>query len=186
MLTVVNFAHGAFFMVGAFVGLYFLGLTGNFWFSLVLTPLVVGAIGLVAPNVSWCAGSTAAASTDPLLLTFGLSWVLIEAMRVAVRHRRPAVVDAGRTARRGRPGHRLLSEVPAVPDLRHRGGGAGALAVPGEDTLRADRARRFSRDGEIVQGAGRRCGEASGWMVFGIGTAIAGLSGVLAAHRRVR
>ena len=27
MLTVVNFAHGAFFMVGAFVGLYFLGLT---------------------------------------------------------------------------------------------------------------------------------------------------------------
>ena len=26
MLAVVNFAHGAFFMVGAFVGLYFLGL----------------------------------------------------------------------------------------------------------------------------------------------------------------
>ena len=48
MLTVVNFAHGAFFMVGAFVGLYFLGLTGNFWFSLLLTPLVVGAIGLLA------------------------------------------------------------------------------------------------------------------------------------------
>ena len=45
MLTVVNFAHGAFFMVGAFFGVYFLGLTGSFWFSLVLTPLSVGAIG---------------------------------------------------------------------------------------------------------------------------------------------
>ena len=48
MLNVVNFAHGAFFMVGAFMGVYFLALTGNFWFSLVLTPLAVGAIGLAA------------------------------------------------------------------------------------------------------------------------------------------
>ena len=47
MLTVVNFAHGAFFMVGAFLGVYFLGLTGNFWFSLVLVPLATGLIGLV-------------------------------------------------------------------------------------------------------------------------------------------
>ncbi len=29
MLTVVNFAHGAFYMVGAFLGVYFLGLTGS-------------------------------------------------------------------------------------------------------------------------------------------------------------
>ena len=47
MLNVVNFAHGAFYMVGAFLGVYFLGLTGNFWISLVLTPLAVGAIGLL-------------------------------------------------------------------------------------------------------------------------------------------
>ena len=40
MLTVVNFAHGAFFMVGAFLGVHFLGLTGSFWFSLLLQLLV--------------------------------------------------------------------------------------------------------------------------------------------------
>jgi branched-chain amino acid transport system permease protein len=81
MLTVVNFAHGAFFMVGAFVGLYFLGLTGNFWFSLVLTPLVVGAIGLVTER--FLVRPLYGRGIDyPLLLTFGLSWVLIEAMRV--------------------------------------------------------------------------------------------------------
>ena len=47
MLNVVNFAHGAFFMVGAFLGVYFLGVTGNFWFSLVLTPILTGCLGLV-------------------------------------------------------------------------------------------------------------------------------------------
>ena len=81
MLTVVNFAHGAFFMVGAFVGLYFMGLTGNFWFSLVLTPLVVGAIGLVTER--FLVRPLYGRGIDyPLLLTFGLSWVLIEAMRI--------------------------------------------------------------------------------------------------------
>ncbi|RYY92136.1 MAG: branched-chain amino acid ABC transporter permease, partial [Comamonadaceae bacterium] len=40
MLTVVNFAHGAFFMVGAFLGVYFQSVTGSFVMSLVITPLV--------------------------------------------------------------------------------------------------------------------------------------------------
>ena len=47
MLTVVNFAHGAYFMVGAYVGVYALGVTGNFWLSLVIVPLAVGALGLL-------------------------------------------------------------------------------------------------------------------------------------------
>src|SRR6266849_6317598 len=51
MLTVVNFAHGAFYMVGAYTGAYLFALTGNFWVSLVITPLVVGSIGLLAERV---------------------------------------------------------------------------------------------------------------------------------------
>jgi branched-chain amino acid transport system permease protein len=95
MLTVVNFAHGAFFMVGAFVGLYFMGLTGNFWFSLVLTPLVVGAIGLVTER--FLVRPLYGRGIDyPLLLTFGLSWVLIEAMRVLFGIEGTALVDAAR------------------------------------------------------------------------------------------
>ena len=81
MLTVVNFAHGAFFMVGAFFGVYFLGLTGSFWFSLVLTPLSVGAIGLLCER--FLVRPLYGRGIDyPLLLTFGLSYVMIEAMRV--------------------------------------------------------------------------------------------------------
>ena len=51
MLTVVNFAHGAFYMVGAFLGVYFLSLTGNFWLSLVLTPF----LGPLAPVLFYVA-----------------------------------------------------------------------------------------------------------------------------------
>src|ERR1700712_1808662 len=80
MLGVVNFAHGAFFMVGAFLGVYFLGLTGSFWFSLLLAPLAVGVIGLVVERV--LVRPLYGRGIDyPLLLTFGLSYVMVEAMR---------------------------------------------------------------------------------------------------------
>ena len=81
MLTVVNFAHGAFFMVGAFLGVYFLTVTGSFWFSLVLTPIAVGSIGLLCER--FLVRPLYGRGIDyPLLLTFGLSYVLVEAMRV--------------------------------------------------------------------------------------------------------
>ena len=51
MLTVVNFAHGAFYMVGAYVGLYILMLGGNFWICLVAVPLIVGLFGLVVERI---------------------------------------------------------------------------------------------------------------------------------------
>jgi len=80
MLGVVNFAHGAFFMVGAFLGVYFLQVTGNFWFSLLLTPLLVGSLGLVVERV--LVRPLYGRGIDyPLLLTFGLGYVLVDAMR---------------------------------------------------------------------------------------------------------
>src|ERR1700712_5237477 len=80
MLTVVNFAHGAFFMVGAFLGVYFLGLTGSFWFSLLLVPLLTGVLGLAIERV--LVRPLYGRGIDyPLLLTFGLSYVMVEAMR---------------------------------------------------------------------------------------------------------
>jgi branched-chain amino acid transport system permease protein len=48
LLNVINFAHGALYMMGAFfawMGLTYLGL--NYWLMLVLSPLLVGAIGIV-------------------------------------------------------------------------------------------------------------------------------------------
>ena len=181
MLTVVNFAHGAFFMVGAFVGLYFLGLTGNFWFSLVLTPLVVGALGLLTERflVRRLYGR---GIDDPLLLTFGLSWVLIEAMRVlfgieGMPSSTPAelrgAVDLGFGFF---PKYRLfLIFATAVV--------CGALWLFLEKTRYGLIVRAGSRDGEICKVLGIDIARV--WLtVFAIGTAIAGLSGVLAAPTR--
>ena len=81
MLTVVNFAHGAFFMVGAFLGVYFLGLTGSFWFSLLVVPLITGVMGLFTER--FLVRPMYGRGIDyPLLLTFGLSYVLIELTRI--------------------------------------------------------------------------------------------------------
>src|SRR5438445_10716330 len=48
LLNVINFAHGALFMLGAvlaWMGLTYLGL--NYWLMLVLAPLVAGVLGVV-------------------------------------------------------------------------------------------------------------------------------------------
>ncbi|MBB1499769.1 branched-chain amino acid ABC transporter permease [Paracoccus sp. MC1862] len=46
LLRVINFAHGAQYMLGAFVALLALNWFGlNYWFALILAPLVVGAFG---------------------------------------------------------------------------------------------------------------------------------------------
>jgi branched-chain amino acid transport system permease protein len=181
MLTVVNFAHGAFFMVGAFLGVYFLGLTGNFWFSLLLTPIAVGAIGLVTER--FLVRPLYGRGIDyPLLLTFGLSYVMVEAMRVAfgiegLSSSTPAAlrgaVDLGF-------GHFPLYRLFLI--------GATALVVGAlwlfiEKTRFGLIIRAGSRDPEIVRVLGIDISRV--WLlVFGLGTAIAGLSGVLAAPTR--
>src|SRR6201990_178930 len=82
MLTVVNFAHGAFYMVGAYVGLFLLSLGGNFWLCLVGVALIVGTIGLVVER--FLIRPLYGRGIDyPLLLTFGLSYVMVELVRIA-------------------------------------------------------------------------------------------------------
>src|SRR5258708_18385975 len=82
MLTVVNFAHGAFYMVGAYVGLYMLVLGGNFWLCLVAVPVIVGLFGLAVERI--LIRPLYGRGIDyPLLLTFGLSYVMVELVRIA-------------------------------------------------------------------------------------------------------
>ncbi len=82
MLTVVNFAHGAFYMVGAYVGVYILLLGGNFWICLIAVPLAVGLFGLVVERI--LIRPLYGRGIDyPLLLTFGLSYVMVELVRIA-------------------------------------------------------------------------------------------------------
>ncbi|HXG15283.1 MAG TPA: branched-chain amino acid ABC transporter permease, partial [Calidithermus sp.] len=81
LMTVVNFAHGALYMLGAYYGFFLLGLTRNFWLALVVAPLMVGVGGLLIERflIRRLYGRS---PDDPLLLTFGLSLVLVEGVRV--------------------------------------------------------------------------------------------------------
>src|SRR3546814_9645195 len=48
LLNVINFAHGAFYMMGAFLAWILLQHFGvPYWAALVVSPLIVGAFGLV-------------------------------------------------------------------------------------------------------------------------------------------
>jgi branched-chain amino acid transport system permease protein len=75
LLGIVNFAHGALYMIGAYVawaGLERFGI--NYWFSLLLAPLVVGAVGALIEHSLL----RRLYRIDPiygLLLTFGLALI---------------------------------------------------------------------------------------------------------------
>lgn len=47
MLDVVNFAHGSFYMVGAYVGVSAMATVSSFWTALIVVPIVIGLVGLV-------------------------------------------------------------------------------------------------------------------------------------------
>src|SRR2546423_83652 len=47
MMDVVNLAHGAFYMLGAYVALSVVQLTGSFWIALLAAPLALALLGLV-------------------------------------------------------------------------------------------------------------------------------------------
>jgi branched-chain amino acid transport system permease protein len=52
LLGIVNFAHGALYMIGAYVAWLSLEKFGlDYWFALVLAPLAVGAIGVVVERL---------------------------------------------------------------------------------------------------------------------------------------
>lgn len=181
MLTVVNFAHGAFFMVGAFLGVYFLGLTGSFWLSLVIAPLVAGCIGLACER--FLVRPLYGRGIDyPLLLTFGLSYVLIDVIRATfgiegLPSSTPSSLRGAVNLGIGHfPTYRLFLIVATAVVVM-------ALWLFLEKTRYGLIIRAGSRDADIVRVLGVDISRVW-WLVFGLGTAIAGLSGVLAAPTR--
>jgi branched-chain amino acid transport system permease protein len=73
MLNIINFAHGAQYMLGAFVAIFLLQYLGlGYWWALVIAPLVVGATGIVVERLflRWLYQLD---HLYGLLLTFGLA-----------------------------------------------------------------------------------------------------------------
>ncbi len=81
LLRVINFAHGAQYMLGAFVGFLLLSYLGiGYWPALILVPLIVGVSGMVIERLAL----SRLYDVDPLyglLFTFGLALVIEGAFR---------------------------------------------------------------------------------------------------------
>ena len=96
MMGVLNFAHASFYMLGAYVG-YSVSTVVGFWPALVLSPLVVGALGAVFERL--CLRKVHKFGQVPeLLITFGLSYVILELVqliwgRIALDFRPPEVLQ---------------------------------------------------------------------------------------------
>ncbi|TAK66205.1 MAG: branched-chain amino acid ABC transporter permease [Betaproteobacteria bacterium] len=83
LLNIVNFTHGAQYMMGAFVawmGLRYFGV--NYWWSLILAPLAVGVVGIVL-ELTLLRRLYRMDHLYGLLLTFGLALIIEGGFRQA-------------------------------------------------------------------------------------------------------
>jgi branched-chain amino acid transport system permease protein len=182
LMTVVNFSHGALYMLGAYVGYTLIKHLGlPFWAALVLAPVLVGILGfgierfLIRPLYG-------RSPDDPLLLTFGLSLVLIEVVRIIwgkiglTFDPPPALAGTLNLGFSYFPLYRVFVIVVTAVVLV-------ALWFFLEKTNVGLIIRAGSRDPLMVRALGFDLGRI--WLlVFGIGVGLAGLAGILAAPMR--
>jgi branched-chain amino acid transport system permease protein len=96
MMGVLNFAHASFYMLGAYLA-YAISQWLGFWPALVLAPVAVGVVGACFER--WCLRRVHAMGHVPeLLITFGLSYIILEVVqliwgRSAMDYRVPAGLD---------------------------------------------------------------------------------------------
>ena len=181
LLTVVNFAHGSLYMLGAYFGVFVFGYTRNFWLSLIIAPLMVGTVGLLIERflIRRLYGRS---PDDPLLLTFGLSLIIVEAVRI-IWGKIGLTIDPpkalGTAVNLGFmnfPAYRLFVIAVTAAVLV-------AIWLFLERTNVGLIIRAGSRDPLMVRALGIDLSRI--WLlVFGIGTGLAGLAGILAGPMR--
>src|SRR3954462_6855541 len=76
LLNIINFTHGAQYMMGAFVAWFLLNKAGiGYWWSLLLAPIIIGALGIVIER-TMLSRLYRLDHLYGLLLTFGLALVI--------------------------------------------------------------------------------------------------------------
>jgi branched-chain amino acid transport system permease protein len=182
MLGVVNFAHGAFYMLGAFGAYILLTDAGvNFWLALAVVPVALGVYGMLMERLL----IHRLARLDPLynfLLTFGVALVLQDLVKreygvTSQPYPQPAVLR--RSVSLGLfdyPGYQVFVLAASV-----------VVCVVVWYLLTRTRVgmvvRASNERPELTRALGINVGR---WVtpVFGFGVALAGFAGVLAAPMR--
>lgn len=83
LLDVINMAHGEFYAIGAYVAVAILGLGLSFWWALLLTPVLMAALGYVTERgLIQRVFHSKDRHTLTLLLTFGVAVVLEDVLKI--------------------------------------------------------------------------------------------------------
>ena len=178
IMRIVNFAHGSFYMLGAFVAVTLARLTGSFWAALVLAPLAVGAAG-VAFEAGVLRRLYRRDDSAFLMVTFGLALVMGEVIQLLWGPQALPVAAPGALS-----GVVFLLDNP-FPIYRMFLIAAGAAIALGlwqflGRTRLGLLIRATAQNADMVRALGTDVGLVRS-TVFGIGCALAGLGGVLAA-----
>ncbi len=81
MMDVLNFSHGAFYMLGAYFSYSVLMVTGQFWLSLIIAPVLVGVVGVFIEQV-FLRKVHAYGHVAELLVTFGAAYIIDDAVMI--------------------------------------------------------------------------------------------------------
>ncbi len=179
LLRIINFAHGALYMFGAFIGYLLLVHLGiGYWPALILVPLVVGVFGMAVERLAL----SRLYRLDPLyglLFTFGLALVIEGVFRFY---------------------YGVSGNPYAVPPLLAGGTNLGFMFLPNyrgwvvvaslivcigtwlliEKTRLGSYLRAATENPELVQAFGVNVPLLL-TLTYGLGAALAGLAGILAA-----
>jgi len=177
IMRIVNFAHGTFYMLGAFIG-YSAARLGGFWLALAVAPVMVGAVGVLF-ELGILRRLYRRDESIFLMVTFGLALVLTDLIRLgwgpeALQVEPPALLS----------GIVMLMDEP-FPVYRLFLAGAGIVVAVAiwqflERTRLGLLIRATSQNAEMVHALGVDVSLVRS-AVFGIGCGLAGLGGVLAA-----
>lgn len=179
MLEFINFSHGALYMLGAYVSVYVAAAFGTFWWGLLVVPLVMALLGVVLER-TLVRPMYARPEEDALLLTFGLSYVIIEGIRILAGSGGRAITTPAALASRisiglGRPFPAYLLFVVLLVALIV----FGLWAFLNRTNVGLI-VRGGTRDSVMIRALGIRF-QRYRVLVFALGLAVAGLAGVLHA-----
>ncbi len=181
VMNVVNFAHGALYMAGAYALFFVLRHVGNFWAALILAPVIVGLLGLLTERFLM-RRLYSRPEEDPILMTFGLTYIFMESARLAFgKVGLPVDTPAAFSSAMNLglftfPSYMIFSVVCSLAAVI-------GLWLFQEKTDIGLIVRAGSRDSTMVRVLGLDFNRVR-LLAFGIGTALAGLAGALTAPIR--
>ena len=179
LLNIINFTHGAQYMMGAFVAYFLLNWLGlDYWWALALAPLAVGASGIVVERLM-LSRLYKLDHLYGLLLTFGLALVIQGIFRnefgsTGLPYAMPAQLSGGKNL-----GFMFLPNYRAWVIVASMAVCFGTWFVI-ERTKLGAYLRAATENPSIVQSFGVNVPRMI-TLTYGFGVALAGLAGVMAA-----